>query len=350
MSAIDTGTETAPASVATPKPKQITGAQATLMALDEAMASDPTVMLFGEDVADREGGGIMGASQGLSTKYGDARVRSTPISEQAIVGAAVGAAIAGMRPVAEIMLMNFVTVAMDQIVNHAAKIRFMSGGRTGVPLTIRTMSGVGGGLGGQHSDMYEAWLAHVPGLKVVMPSSPADWKGLLTSCIFDDDPCIFIETTMLAFTPGAAPPPGHHVPLGKANILRQGTDLTLIGYGRPILDALKTANRLAGEGISVEVIDLRSIVPLDEETIFRSVAKTGRAIVIHEAVKSFGVGAEISARINEELFGQLAAPVARIGAPYAPVPFSSVLEKAFMWSEASIEAQIRATLDTKKGR
>lgn len=350
MSTNATDIASAPAPAAPPKQKPMTGAQATLMALDEAMAADPTVMLFGEDVADREGGGIMGASQGLSTKYGAARVRSTPISEQAIVGAAVGAAIAGMRPVAEIMLMNFITVAMDQIVNHAAKIRFMSGGRTGVPLTIRTMSGVGGGLGGQHSDMYEAWLAHVPGLKVVMPSSPADWKGLLTSCIFDDDPCIFIETTMLTFTPGPAPPPGHRVPLGKANVLREGSDISLIGYGRPILDAAKVADRLKGEGISVEVIDLRSIVPLDEETIFRSVAKTGRAVVIHEAVKAFGVGAEISARINEELFGQLSAPVARIGAPYSPVPFSGPLETAFMWSEASIEAQVRASLDTKKGR
>lgn len=332
------------------KPEMMNGIQATLMALDEAMAADPNVLVFGEDVADREGGGILGATAGLSAKYGDSRVRSTPIAEQAIVGAAVGAAIAGMRPVAEIMLMNFVTVAMDQIVNHAAKIRFMSGGKTGVPLTIRTMSGVGGGLGGQHSDMYEAWLAHVPGLKVVVPSTPADQKGLLTSCIFDDNPCIFIETTQLMFTPGLAPEPGHVVPLGKADVLREGSDISVIGYGRAIRDALKVAERLAGAGISVEVLDLRTIVPMDEAAILASVAKTGRAVIIHEAVRSFGVGAEIASRINEALFGQLSAPVARIGAPYAPVPFSPALERAYAWSEASIEAQIRATLDFGKPR
>ena len=335
---------------ATTQPQLITGGQATLMALDEAMAADPKVILFGEDVADREGGGVMGSTSGLSTKYGDLRVRSTPISEQAIVGAAVGAAIAGMRPVAEIMLMNFVTVAMDQIVNHAAKIRFMSGGKTSVPLTIRTMSGVGLGLGGQHSDMYEAWLAHVPGLKVVVPSTPADWKGLLTSCIFDDDPCIFIETTPLVFAKGPAPAAGHKVPLGQANVVREGSDITLISYGRPLLDALKVAEKLATEGISAEVIDLRCIVPLDEATIFNSVAKTGRAVVIHEAVKAFGVGAEISSRIHERLFQELRAPVGRIGARYSPVPYSQPLEQAYMWSEASIEAQVRETIESKATR
>ena len=328
--------------------KMMTGAQASLMALDEALATDPSVVLFGEDVADREGGGIMGCSAGLSTKYGDARVRSTPIAEQAIAGAAVGAAIAGMRPVAEIMLMNFVTVAMDQIVNHAAKIRYMSGGKTSVPLTIRTMSGVGSGLGGQHSDMYEAWLAHVPGLKVVVPSCPADWKGLLTSCIFDDDPCIFIETTQLMFAAGPAPEAGHRVPIGKANILREGSDLTLIGYGRPIRDGLTVAESLAMQGISVEVLDLRSIAPLDEEAILRSVAKTHRAVVVHEAVRSFGVGAEISSRIHEALFDSLAAPVGRIGARFTPVPFSKPLEAAYMWSTASIEAEIRRVLDVRR--
>jgi pyruvate dehydrogenase E1 component beta subunit len=255
-----------------------------------------------------------------------------------------------MRPVVEIMLMNFITVAMDQLINHAAKIRFMSGGKTSVPLTLRTMSGVGGGLGGQHSDMYEAWLAHVPGLKVVVPSTPADWKGLLTTCIFDDDPCVFIETTQLMFAKGPAPEAGHQVPLGKAQVVRAGSDITLVGYGRPILDAVKVADKLATQGISAEVIDLRSIVPLDEQTLFNSVAKTRRVVVIHEAVKAFGVGAEISARIHEELFGVLQAPVARMGARYSPVPFSKPLEEAFMWSEASIEAQVRATLESRVNR
>ncbi len=314
----------------------ITCGQGTLMALDETMGSDPSVLVFGEDVADPEGGGIVRATAGLSTKYGDARVRSTPIAEQAIVGAAIGAAIAGMRPVAEIMLMNFVTVAMDQIVNHAAKIRYMSGGATSVPLVIRTMSGVGGGFGGQHSDMYEAWLAHVPGLKVVVPSNPADQMGLLASCIEDDDPCIFIESTLLMGQRGAAPEPGHRVPLGKANCLRSGSDVTLIGYGRPVHDMLAAAEKLAGEGVAAEVIDLRSIVPLDWPMILESVGRTGRAVIVHEAVRSFGVGAEIAARLNYALFGALKAPVERVGAPDTPVPFSRALEERYMWSVEKI--------------
>jgi len=321
----------------------ITGAEASRMALDEAMTLDPSVLVFGEDVADPEGGGNWGATTGLSTKYGT-RCRSTAISEQAIAGAAVGAAIAGMRPVAEIMLMNFIAVAMDQIVNHAAKIRFMSGGQTGVPLTIRTSSGAGRGLGGQHSDMLEAWFAHVPGLKVVVPRNQADWKGLLLSCILDDDPCIFVENTLLMRTKGPAPSPGYRLELGKATVLKPGTDVTVVGYGRPMNDALALANELEAQSLSVEVIDLRTIVPMDEVTVFESVAKTGRAVVVHEAVKKFGVGAEISARIHEELFSSLKAPVQRVGAKYAPVPFAKHLEDACIWSKASIEAAVRKAL------
>jgi pyruvate/2-oxoglutarate/acetoin dehydrogenase E1 component len=322
---------------------KITCCQATLIALDEALAADERVLVFGEDVADPQGGGIVGSTRGLSTKYG-ARVRSTPISEQAIVGAAVGAAIAGMRPVAEIMLMNFITVAMDQIVNHAAKTRYMSGGKTTVPLTIRTMSGVGIGAAGQHSDMFEAWFAHVPGLKVVIPSNPADQQGLLTACIRDDDPCIFIETTSLLGQKGPRAPTGHIVPLGKAAVLRPGSDVTVITYGRPVYDALAVAEKLAGEGISIEVIDLRTVMPWDEETVFNSVSKTKRAITLHESVKRCGFGAEISARIHEELFAVLKAPVQRVASKNSVVPFSSVLEKAFMWSQDEIEAAIRKTL------
>ncbi|MBB4631950.1 alpha-ketoacid dehydrogenase subunit beta [Sphingosinicella soli] len=329
--------------------RMITGPEATNMALDEALAADPHVLVFGEDVADGQGGGIVHGTKGLSAKYGDLRVRSTPISEQAILGAAVGAAVAGMRPVAEIMLMNFLTVGMDQLVNHAAKIRFMSGGQTGVPLTIRTMSGAGGGFGGQHSDMLEAWLAHVPGLKVVVPSDPTEWKGLLTACIFDDNPCVFIESTMMVMsgmkTP--APEPGYSIPLGKANVARVGTDVSVIGYGRPIADVHSLAERLGREGISVEVIDLRTIAPLDMKTVLASVAKTKRAVIVHEAVRSFGVGAEIAAHINEDLFGQLAAPVRRVASKNTPVPYSSTLEKAFMWSEANLESAVRSTLTGK---
>ena len=326
------------------KAKMIYGAEAALQALDEAMAEDPNVIAFGEDLADREGGGVMGATVGLSTKYGDLRVRSTPISEQAIIGAAVGAAIAGMRPVAEIMLMNFTTVAMDQIVNHAAKIRFMSGGQTCVPLTIRTMSGAGMGLGGQHSDMLEAWFAHVPGLKVVVPSNHADWTGLLASAIFDDDPVLVVEPTLLMRVKGVAAPPGHRLPLGKAAIARAGTDVSVIAYGRPVNDALAMAEKLAAEGVSVEVIDLRTVAPYDKEVVLNSVARTGRAVIVHEAVRNFGVGAEIAAHVSEELFGQLKAPVRRVASRNTPVPFSPPLEKAFMWSAADIEAAVRSTL------
>jgi pyruvate dehydrogenase E1 component beta subunit len=330
------------------QPKMVLGAEAALQALDQAMADNPNVIVFGEDLADREGGGVMGCTQGLSTKFGDLRVRSTPISEQAIVGAAVGAAIAGMRPVAEIMLMNFTTVAMDQIVNHAAKIRYMSGGQTSVPLTIRTMTGVGAGLGGQHSDMLEAWFAHVPGLKVVVPSNHADWTGLLYSSILDDNPVIFIESTLMMRAKGAAAPVGHRLPLGKAHIAREGTDVSIIGYGRPINDALAVAEKLAGEEVSVEVIDLRTVAPMDKEAILTSVSKTGRAVIVHEAVRNFGVGAEIAANINEELFGQLLAPVRRVASKNTPVPVSPPLEKAFAWSQADLEAAVRSTLESKR--
>lgn len=326
----------------------ITFLQAINQALDEAMAADDRVLVFGEDIADGQGGGVFKTSKGLSTKYGDERVRSTPIAEQAIIGAAVGAAIAGMRPVAEIMLMNFITLAMDQIVNHAAKLRFMSGGQTSVPLTIRTIGGAGRGNGGQHSDMLEAWFAHVPGLKVVAASNPADAKGLLASCIEDDNPTIFIEHIMGFQQKGAAPPPGHRVPLGKAAIARDGSDLTVISYGKAVNDALAVAEKLSGEGVSVEIVDLRTIAPFDEETVLNSVAKTGRAVVLHEAVKSFGVGAEISSRIHEELFSDLKAPVKRIGAKYAPVPFAPPLEKEYLYSQPEIEASILSTLGQKQ--
>ena len=297
-------------------------------ALDESMTANPNVIVFGEDVADPEGGGVCKATAGLSTKYGD-RVRSTPISEQAIIGAALGASIAGMRPVAEIMLMNFTAVAMDQITNHAAKLRYMSGGQTSAPLTIRTMTGAGFSAGAQHSDMLEAWFAHTPGMKVVAPSSPADAKGLLKACILDDDPCLFIENLPSYWEQGPRPESNEAIPLGKANIVRPGTDVTAISYSRTLSDTLKAAEAVNENDVSVEVVDLRTISPLDIPTILESVSRTGRAIVVHEAVKQFGVGAEISSRIHEEIFSDLRAPVVRLGAPYAPVPFAKPLESAY---------------------
>ena len=324
--------------------QKVTMGQAINMALDDALALDPAVLVLGEDVADPQGGGVFKCTAGLSTKHGNERVRSTPIAEQAIIGAAVGAALAGMRPVAEIMLMNFMTVAMDQIVNHAAKLRFMTGGQTHVPLTIRTATGAGFGTGGQHGDYLEAWFAHTAGLKVVAPSNPADAYGLLLSCIFDDDPCIFIENMPLYFTPGAAPVRGERIPLGKAKVVREGTDATVISYSRTLNDAFAVAEKFAKDGISIEVVDLRTIAPLDFDTVCKSVAKTGRALVVHEAQADFGVGAEIAARLHKELFGKLKAPVGRLGSVRSPVPFSKPLEMAYMPSQDRIADAIRLVL------
>jgi pyruvate/2-oxoglutarate/acetoin dehydrogenase E1 component len=321
----------------------MTSLEAINLALRDALAADDSVMLFGEDVGDKEGGGVVEVTKGLSTEFGDKRVRSTPISEQAIIGAAIGAAIGGMRPIAEIMLMNFTTVAMDMIVNHAAKLRFMSGGLTHVPITIRMMTGAGFANGGQHSDFLEAWFAHTPGLKVVIPSNPADAYGLLRSCVDDPDPCIFVEPLGIYWVPGPAPQRGSFVPLGKANIVRQGSDVTVITYGRQVADVLNVVEKLKDE-VSVEVIDLRTISPFDNETILASVSKTGRAIIVHEAVKAFGVGAEIASRINEELFGKLKSAVLRVGGKFSPVPFSQPLESAFMPTPAEIEAALRSSM------
>ena len=325
-------------------PKSMNMIQAINLALDHAMEQDPTVLVLGEDIADKQGGGVFKCTAGLSAKYGTERVKSTPIAEQAIMGAAVGAALGGMRPVAEIMLMNFMTVGMDQFVNHAAKLRFMTGGQTHVPLTVRTATGAGFGTGGQHADYLESWFAHTAGIKVVAPSTPADAYGLMLSCIFDDDPCLFIENLPLYFVAGAAPVPGARVPIGKAKVVREGRDVTVISYSRTMLEVLAVADELAKRDISVEVIDLRSISPLDMDTLRASVAKTRRAVVAHEAQVDFGVGAEIAARLHQDLFGQLLAPVGRVGAARSPVPFSKALESAYLPTPERISAAILQTL------
>lgn len=320
------------------------GFQALGSALDDALCRDPSVILLGEDIADPSGG-VFKVSAGLSTKYGADRVRATPISEQAIVGAAVGAAIAGMKPVAEIMLMDFLAVCLDQVSNHAAKLRYMSGGQTTVPLTIRCAAGAGMQFGAQHSEMLEAWLTHVPGLKVVVPSNPADAKGLLTAAIFDPDPVVVVEQSLLYFAPPQPVPVGHHVvPLGSAATVRPGRDITLISYGRQVHTALAAAEQLAQESIDSEVIDLRSLVPLDERTVLESVARTRHAVVIHEAVRRGGFGAELAALITENLFDELGAPVARVAGPDTPVPFAKVLEDAFVPGEGAIVAAAKQTV------
>lgn len=320
---------------------QVTMAQAINWALHDAMTEDGTVLVLGEDVGDKESGGVIGITKGLSTAFGTARVKSTPISEQAIMGAAIGAAMIGFKPVAEIMLMNFLTVASDMLVNHAAKLRFMSGGQTNVPITVRTMTGAGMGNGGQHSDYWEAWFAHIPGLKIVQPSNPADAYGLLRSCIEDPDPCIFVETLPILYAQGEPPTRGSRVPIGKAKTLREGKHVSIIAYGRIVNMMLPLIDKLAAENISVELIDLRSVSPYDADAVLASVQKTGAAIIVHEAVKKFGVGAEIAATLHEKLHARLRAPVIRIGAKFAPVPFCQTLESASLPSLAEIESAIR---------
>lgn len=316
--------------------------QAINRALHDAMEADSKVLALGEEVGDLEGGGIVGVTKGLSTRFGDDRVISTPISEQAIIGSAVGAAIAGYRPVAELMLMNFSTVAMDMLVNHAAKLRFMSGGQTSVPLVVRTATGAGMGTGGQHCDFLEAWFAHTAGMKVVIPSNPSDAYGLMRSAIEDNDPVVFVENIPIYFTPTETTL--EKVPLGKAKVVREGTDLTIVAYALMVHHAMAVAAELEAEGKSVEVIDLRTIAPWDRETVLESARKTGRLMIVHEAVKEHGVGAEIASVVNEELFGELKVPVKRLGAAYCPVPFSKPLETAFVPNPQSIGVAARAML------
>lgn len=324
--------------------KKMNSLQAVNAALHQAMAQDDKVIVLGEDIADREGGGVTGATAGLSTKFGDERVKSTPISEQAIIGAAIGAALAGYKPVAEIMLMNFTAVAMDMIFNHAAKLRFMSGGQSTVPITIRTLTGAGWQTAGQHADHLEGWFAHSAGIKVVAPSNPFDYKGLLMSCIQDPDPCIFIESAGSLFIPAEVPDDLAPIPLGKARVVQEGTDVTIVSWSSQVIRCQQALAPLAEAGISVELIDLRTVSPWDKEAVLASVAKTGRAIIAHEAVRHFGPGGEIASTIAEELFGQLKAPVRRLGAPYSPVPFAKVLEDAYIVSPERVVETVKALM------
>ncbi len=320
---------------------KMNGLQAINAALSEAMEADEKVLVLGEDIADNEGGGVVGVTKGLSTKFGTMRVKSTPISEQAIIGAAIGAAMAGYKPVAEIMLMNFTTVAMDMIVNHAAKLRFMSGGQSQVPMVIRTLTGAGNQTAGQHADFYEAWFAHTAGIKVVIPWTPADFKGLYLSAIQDPDPVMIIESGKTLFVPMDTPANQGPIPLGKANVVMPGTDLTLVSYGQMMFSVMQAVEELGKAGVSVEVVDLRTVSPWDKETVLASAEKTGRLLVVHEAGRNFGPGAEIAATVQEELFGKLKAPVGRLGAPYCSVPFAKKLEDAFLVQPPEIVAEAK---------
>ena len=311
-------------------------------ALAEAMAADDSVVLFGEDVA--APGGPFAVTRGLLDKFGPRRVRDTPISEAAIAGAAVGAALSGLRPVVEIMFMDFMTFAMDALVNQAAKAHFMFGGQCSVPMVVRTPHGGGLNAGPQHSQCLEAWFAHVPGLKVVVPSNPADAYALLRAAIDDPDPVVFVEHKGLYNTKGDLPEPPPAARIGAARIARAGRDATIVTYGAAVAWSLRAADTLAKEGLEPEVVDLRSVQPWDEAMVLESVGRTRRLVVAHEAVTRFGVGAEVAACISEKAFGRLAAPVARVGAAFMPVPFARALERACLPGEADIAAAVRRTL------
>jgi pyruvate/2-oxoglutarate/acetoin dehydrogenase E1 component len=310
--------------------------------LAQCLRADPAVFVAGEDVAGY--GGVFGTFRGLLGEFGPERVVDTPISEAAIVGLGVGAAACGLRPVVDLMFIDFIGVAMDQIVNQAAKMKYMFGGKATLPLTITTFAGAGLSAAAQHSQSLEAWLCHVPGLKVTMPSTPYDMKGLLASAVHDDNPTFVIGHKMLLGLSGPVPEEPYEVPLGVSRVVREGDDVTVVATGRMVGEALKAADALEAEGVTVEVIDPRTLQPFDTATVTESARKTNRVVVVHEAVRFGGLGAEIAAQVQEEAFDHLDAPVLRIGAPFSPVPFSPALERAYVPDAARIAQGVREAL------
>src|ERR687886_305868 len=325
--------------------RQITYVEALNEALREEMRRDPALFVMGEDVAVWGGGGIFGVTKGLVDEFGPERVRDTPISEEAIAAVGIGAAATGSRPVAEIMYVDFIGLAMEPIVNQAAKLRYMFGGKAKVPVVIRAQEGAGRGNAAQHSQSLEAWFCHIPGLKVVTPSTPYDAKGLLKSAIRDDNPVIFLEHKVLYFSKGPVPEGDYTVPLGVADVVREGRDVTVVGVHTMVGKALKAAEQLAEEGIELEVIDPRTLVPLDEETIIQSVKKTGRLLVSHEAYTRGGYGAEIVSRVVTSAFDYLDAPPQRVCAHDVPVPYNATLETAALPQVEDLVAAARALVN-----
>src|ERR671923_23000 len=299
--------------------------EAVREALAHALRTDDDVFLMGEDIA--EMGGSMGVTQGMLDEFGPERVRNTPISEMALAGTAIGAAMQGMRPVAEIMYEDFMTLAAEQVVNQAAKLRYMSGGQLSVPVVFRTQGGAGWSPGAQHAQQLEAWFVHIPGLKVVFASTPTDVRGLLWSAIYDDNPVVFFEHRTLYGLKEEVPEELEPIPLGQARIHREGEDVTVIATGRLVHESIAAAQEAEGEGISVEVVDPRTLQPLDEETLINSVKKTNRCVVAHEAVTKMGFGAEVAAVIQYGAFDWLDAPIERVGAKFTPLPFAPVMEE-----------------------
>jgi pyruvate/2-oxoglutarate/acetoin dehydrogenase E1 component len=322
--------------------REMTFAEALNAALHQEMARDERVFLMGEDVGLI--GGIFQVSKGLRDRFGEERVRDTPISEPSFVGMGVGAAVAGMRPVVEIQIWDFIAMTMDQVVNQAAKIRYMLGGRATVPLVIRGPQGGGIRLAAQHSQSLEAWFVHVPGLVVIAPSTPYDAKGLLAAAIREDNPVIFLEHKVLYAQKGPVPEGEYAIPLGRADIKRAGTDVTVVAWQAMVQRALAAAADLAQEGVSVEVIDPRTLAPLDEETILGSVAKTGRLVIAHEAVKRGGFGAEVAALVAEKAIDCLDAPIARVAARHVPMPYNDSLERATIPTQQDIVEAIRGLI------
>jgi acetoin:2,6-dichlorophenolindophenol oxidoreductase subunit beta len=315
--------------------------KAVVEAQAQAMRDDPRVFVLGEDVAE---GGPYGTTAGLAEEFGTERVLNTPISESAVCGVAVGAAQSGLRPIVEVMFIDFVTLALDQLVNQAAKAHAMSGGQLSVPLVLRTQGGAGRRWGAQHSQSLESWLTHIPGLKVVMPSRVADAAGLLASAVADPNPVVFVENKMLYFKSEDVPKRPPPVPIGRALVVRPGRDVTIVAMSRLVDEALLAAERLAGEGIEAEVIDPRTLVPLDLDTIVESVGRTHRLVIAHEAVEHGGFGAEIAARVQAAVFDDLDAPIERVGAPFAPVPFSPPLEDAYVPGADEVHAAAQRLL------
>lgn len=324
--------------------RTLTYSEALNEALREEMRRDPTVFVMGEDVAIWGGGGVFGVTKGLVDEFGPERVRDTPISEEIIAAAAVGAAATGTRPVAEIMYVDFIGLSMEPIVNQAAKMRYMFGGKITLPLVIRAQEGAGRGNAAQHSQSLEAWFAHIPGLKVVTPSTPADAKGLLKTAIRDDNPVIFLEHKVLYFTKGDVPEGEYTIPFGVADVKREGTDVTVVGIHTQVLEALQAAKELEAEGISVEVIDPRTVSPLDVDTIVKSVQKTGRLVVSHQAYEQGGIGGEIVARVVDAAFDYLDAPPQRVCGKNVPLPYAQSLERAALPYKDDIIAAIRRIL------
>jgi pyruvate/2-oxoglutarate/acetoin dehydrogenase E1 component len=321
---------------------QLSYREAVRDALSRAMRADPDVFIMGEDIA--EMGGSMAVTQGMLAEFGPERVRNAPISEMAIAGAAIGAALQGMRPVAEIMYEDFLTLATEQIVNQAAKHRYMSGGQLKVPLTIRTQGGAGWSPGAQHAQQVEAWFVHVPGLKVVFASTPTDVRGLLWSSIYDDNAVVFFEHRTLYGIKEEVPEELEPIPLGKARVHREGADVTVVATGRLVHEALKAAEQAEAEGVSVEVVDPRTLQPLDEETIVASVKKTNRCVVAHEAVTRMGFGAEVAAVVSHQAFDWLDAPVERVGSKFTPLPFAPVMENFVVPHASDVLDAIRRTV------